>query len=179
MICRFISLYPGSMTKNTRSKWNLLWRFNSWNNFAINMESFPPEIQIAILSFSCTRSYVLIAFTNLENICLWNFLRILFSISCVLVSSFFLPFPSASLLFCSVFWSFSCSSFIKDNNHPVYPPSKLRTSIPSSANFSAASLLKIPLVQYKITFLPWSIYSFACVPSSSSPAATTAPGIIP
>ena len=29
MICRFISLYPGSMTKNTRSKWNLLWRFNS------------------------------------------------------------------------------------------------------------------------------------------------------
>ena len=159
---RFAGLYPGSITRNFTSKSNLLCLFNSWKSFAISIESFPPEIQTAILSPGFTSSYSLIAFVNLHQILLRNFFLKLCSTS-------FAKLPSPA---------FSAASFcfILSISQAIYPPSRLSASIPFSLSFSATSTLYFPLLQQITSFLEKSIFSF---PSISSVATATAPGIAP
>ena len=133
MICLFAGLYPGSMTRNTTSKLNLLWRFNSWKSFAISMESFPPEIQTAILSPSFTSSYSRTARVKRHQIVFRNFLRILCSIS---------TYSGVS----SSFWA-SSFCFMDSISHAKYPPFRLRASTPASCSASAAGTLISPFWQ--------------------------------
>ena len=69
-----LKVWTGKKTKTytlkTNSKGILLWRLSSWNNFAINILSLPPEIQTAILSPDCTKSYSQIARQNFAKIVL-------------------------------------------------------------------------------------------------------------
>ena len=153
---RFAGLYPGSMTRNFTSKSNLLWIFNSWKSFAISMESFPPEIQTAMRSPGLTSSYWFIAFVNLHQMLLRNFLRMESSTSLQM--------------------STSSSCFIASRSHAIYPPSRLTASIPFSSSPSATSTLKRPRLQQITNFFEKSMFSF---PSMESAGVATAPGIAP
>lgn len=67
--------------KKNKLKRKFIVPFQLLKSFAISIESLPPEMQTAILSFGSTSLYSIIAAVNLLQIVLLNFLRMLFSTS--------------------------------------------------------------------------------------------------
>ena len=119
IIFQLSALYPGFITRKTSSKFAFPCFLSSWKSFAISIESFPPEIQTAILSPSFTSSYSRIAFVNLHQTDLRNFLIILFSIS---------------FCFSAMTVSFSTKRPSIIRRKERYPPSILYASYPASSS---------------------------------------------
>ena len=126
------------------------------------MESFPPEMQTAILSPGFTSSYSLIALVNLHQMFFLNFFLKLCSTSFAKFTSSF----ASSASFC----------FIVSISQAIYPPFRLTASTPFSSSVSATSTLCSPLLQQMTSFF---VKSISGCPSIASSATAIAPGIAP